>query len=205
MKDIELPIIQTVSLTFKPHEIDMSKAEDMGNGQWRVHLGEIINPDISETIEQARINGGKVLYATTSIEHQLENLLLIYFMGPFIKHDNRRDMFEREILQSSAISYKSKKELVSKIINENDLLQGKKKNKLQGYLKKIMEWRNAFAHGKVQHDNLHGCYVKYYSGTIKELILNDSFWTELEKTFKNCSEMIKEAQLSIEKMDQDED
>lgn len=199
MKDIELPITQTFSLTIDTHNIDMSNAVEMKNGQFKVPLGDMVNESISETTEKARINGGKVLYATTSIEQQLESLLLRYFMGPFIKHDERRVIFERNILQSSALSYSSKKELVSKIINEADLLQGKKKNKLQSFLKKIMEWRNAFAHGKVQHDNIQGCFIKYYAGDSKQLKLTDDFLSDLESVFKECSELIKEAQDNLKK------
>lgn len=198
MKDINLPINQTVSLTIYPRNIDMSNAVEIENGQFIVPLGDMINESISAIMEKARINGGKVLYATTSIEGQLETLLLTYFMGPFVRHEQRRVLFEREILQSSALSYSSKKELVSTIVNEHHLLQGKKKNKLQGGLKKIMEWRNAFAHGKVQHDNTQGCFIKYYSGGIRQLKLTDEFWSNLEVVFNECSELIKEAGDKIE-------
>ena len=197
MKDIELPITQTYSLTIDAHNIDMSNAVEMENGNFMIPLGEMVNESISATIEKARANGGKVLYATTSIEQQLEDLLLRYFMGPFIQHEERRVLFEREILQSSALSYSSKKELVSKIVNEHDLLKGKNKNRLQSTLKKIMEWRNAFAHGKVQHDSVQGCFIKYYAGGSKQLSLTDDFWSELECAFKECSWLIKEAQNHI--------
>jgi hypothetical protein len=201
MKDIELPITQTFSLTIDTHNINMSNSVEMETGQRVVALGEVVNESISATTEKARSNGGKVLYATTSIEQQLEDLLLRYFMGPFIQHEQRRVLFEREILQSSALSYSSKKELVSKIINEHDLLHGKKKNKLQSSLKKIMDWRNAFAHGKVQHDSMQGCFIKYYSGGSKQLKLTDEFWSDLEGVFKDCSELIKEAAISIESIE----
>lgn len=198
MKDIKLPLTQTVSLTIDTHDLDYSNAVENEDGYLVVPLGTAINGEISENMEKARANGGKVLYATTSIEQQLEGLLLRYFMGPFVKHDHRRDVFEREILQSSALSFSSKKELISKLVNHDDLLKGKKKNKLQSALKSIMEWRNAFAHGKVQHDNKKGCFVKYYSGGSKELNLTDDFWSELEAVFKDCSELINDALGNLE-------
>jgi len=198
MKDIKLPLTQTVSLTIDTHNIDYSNAVENEDGHLVVPLGTAMNSEISETMEKARANGGKVLYATTSVEQQLEGLLLRYFMGPFIKHDHRRDLFEREILQSSALSFSSKKELVSKVVNHDELLKGKKKNRMQSVLKNIMEWRNAFAHGKVQHDDRKGCFVKYYSGGGKELNLTDEFWSELETVFKDCSELIKEALGNLE-------
>jgi len=81
MKDINLPLTQTVSLTIDAQDFDMSKAVEDEDGQLIVQLGEAINSEISEGMDKARSNGGKVLYATTSIEQQLEGLLLKYFMG----------------------------------------------------------------------------------------------------------------------------
>ncbi|WP_417502862.1 hypothetical protein [Marinobacter sp.] len=198
MKDIKLPLTRTVSLTIDTHNVDYSNAVENGDGYLVVPLGAVIDREISEKMDKARANGGKVLYSTTSIEQDLEGLLLRYFMGPFVKHDHRRDLFERAILQSSALSFSSKKELVSKVVNHEGLLKGKKKNRLQSVLKSIMEWRNAFAHGKVQHDNRKGCFVKYYSGGSKELNITDEFWSELETVFKDCSELVQEALENLE-------
>lgn len=193
MRDIELPITQTYSLTIDMQSIDMSKAIDRGDGQYIVPLGELVGEKASAISEKARINGGKVLYATTSIEKQIEGVITEYFMGSFMENNDRRIMFEQEITQSSIFSYRSKKELVSKIVNNLDLLPGKKKNKLQSYLKKIMEWRNAFAHGKIHYDNLTGCFVEHYSGGLKQLILTDDYWSEVERVFNECSKLIKQA------------
>ena len=197
MKEINLPITQTFSITIDTRNFDMSKAVDMGNGHVSIPLGNIVDENISSIVEIARKNGGKVLYATTSIEQKLEAILLEYFMGPFIKHDDRRVMFEREILQSSALSYRAKKELVAKVINNGDLLPGNKKNVIQSYLKKIMEWRNAFAHGKIQHDSMAGCFVTYYSGELKTLSLTDEYWDEVERCFKECDAILSEAQQQL--------
>lgn len=165
----------------------------MGDGLLRVPLGNIIDEEKLLVVETARKNGGKVLYATTSIEQKLEAILLEYFMGPFTGHDDRRVMFETEILQSSALSYKSKKELFAKLLNHHEILPGNKKNVVQGYLKKIMDWRNAFAHGKIKHDTRSGCSIRYYSGHPKTLSLTDEYWDEVEKCFKDCDALLNEA------------
>jgi hypothetical protein len=104
MKEIVLPITQTYSITFDAAMFDPSKAVDMGNGRRAIPLGNVVDADIIATVETARRNGGKILYATTSIEQTLESILLKYFMGPFVGHDERRVMFEHEVLQSSALS-----------------------------------------------------------------------------------------------------
>lgn len=201
MKEIELPLTQTFSLTVDTHKLDVSKAVDIGGGRLGIPLGTVVDQDILVATETARKNGGKVLYATTSIEHQLEAILLLYFMGPFIEHSERRVMFESEILQSSALSFSAKKELFTKVANSEALLPGKKKNAVQSHLKKIMDWRNAFAHGNIGHDNIKGCFLRYYSGTPKTLRLSDEYWTELENCYKECSALLKEAMENLEARD----
>lgn len=200
MRDIDLPLTETVSLTVNPAELDMSNAVDTGNGQVMVSLGEMMNSDIQESLKKARANGGSVLYATTSIEQKIEDLLLLYFMGPFTGHDDRRELFEREILQSSALSYSAKKALSEKVVNKNDLLKGKKKNRLQSSLRKIMEWRNAFAHGKIQHDSRKGVFVRYYAGEQKDLPLTDEFWDQVESVFHEAVNLVGEAIETLEQI-----
>lgn len=188
MKEIRLPITQTISMSLKP---DLSKAIDHGNGRFSIPFGGISSDDWLPIIETARKNGGNVLYATTSIEQQLENILMQYFMGPFVKHEERRVLFEREILQSTALGYKAKKELVSTIVIHNLLLDKQGLNKLQKNLKQIMDWRNAFAHGKLIYDTEAGCSLRYYSGNAKTQLLTDDYWTGVEKCFQECIDLLK--------------
>jgi len=192
MKEIQLPINQTISVTFTSEDLASNDAVDMGNGVSRVSLGTMIDAEISDNLQTARKNGGTILYATTSIEQQIENILLKYFMGDFIQYEERREIFEKEILQSSALSYSAKKELLLKIVNNLKLLQRKKKEKLQKCLKDIMVWRNAFAHGNVRNDTKKGCFIKYYSGCEKEFILTDSFWLKIENGFNDGSTLLKD-------------
>ena len=193
MKDIDLPITQTFSLQIDPGKIDHSKAVHNGDGTYMIPLGNLVNDEKSKIVETARRNGGKILYATTSIEQQIESILLLYFMGDFVGPDDKREIFERDILQSSALSYSAKKELISKVINATDSLPGKSKNKLQSYLKNIMEWRNAFAHGKIKYDSKRGCFIAYYSGSVKNLDLTDEYWDTVVSTFRECRELLKNA------------
>jgi len=124
---------------------------------------------------------------------------LRYFMGPFVKHDEKRAIFERDILQSSALTFHSKKELIAKIINPNDLLHGQDKNKVQSYLRNIMDWRNAFAHGKIHYDNMAGCFINYYSGSMRTLHLDNKYWDEVEISFRECSTLLNSLLNEIDK------
>ena len=178
--------------------INPANIVDMGDGKQALKIGELVNPEIISEMDMAQVNGGLVLYATTSIEKWIESILLVYFMGPFIEPNPRRDMFEREVLESSTLTFSSKKELLFKAVNEEDLIKGKSKNKLQGSLKRIMEWRNAFAHGRVQHELTKGVVLKYYSGKPCELILNDEYWSGVEETFRETEKILKEIKKGLE-------
>jgi hypothetical protein len=199
MREINLPITQTFSITLDKAMFDLSKAVDMGDGRHSVSLGNIVDTEMVAKVETARRNGGKILYATTSIEQSIESILLNYFMGPFIEHDDRRVMFEHELLQSSALSFRAKKDLLVKVINTENLLKGGNKDAAQKHLKNIMEWRNAFAHGKMQHDTSKGCFICFYSGGPKTLVLDGKYWDEVEKAFQVCVELLKEAEQVLAK------
>jgi hypothetical protein len=197
MREITLPTTQTFSM---PLDLDVLRSTFAGDGRHQgVTLGTmVVNEKVLSEIATARKNGGAILYATTSIEQKMEYMLLDYFMGPFIRFDARREMFGREILKSTALSYSDKKELVVKVITEGELLLGKKKNIVQKHLKSIMEWRNVFAHGKILHDSKMGCILEYYSGHKQKLYLSDKYWNEVETCFKECDALLDEVGRRLE-------
>ncbi|MBK9160479.1 MAG: hypothetical protein IPM27_02755 [Nitrosomonadales bacterium] len=106
-------------------------------------------------------------------------------------------MFDREILKSTVLSFSAKKELVIKVINEGELLSKKNKPVIPKYLKEIMEWRNAFAHGKLVHDSKNGCVLEYYTGHNKKLHLTDEYWDEVEACFKKCNDFLDEVERKL--------
>jgi hypothetical protein len=183
MKKIELPITQTVSASIK----------FSNEGIIENDIGFIMNEEIQEKMRTARENGGKILYAATSLEQELEDFLLVYFMGPFYEPDTRRHLFENELLKSTMLSFSDKKSLFLKILNSKSFIKGKEKDQLTTQLKSIMDWRNAFAHGKVQHDTVKGCSLKYYSGGHKEHILDEKFWNTVLGIFDSCKQLLKKS------------
>jgi len=190
MREIDLPITQTFSVTIDVQSLNSAPLVDIGDGRMAVKLDSPITEENQTITNTARRNGGAILYAATSIGQKLDSILLHYFMGPFVEHSENRAMFEAEILQSSSLTFNAKKELVSKVINGENLLPGKKKNALQKYLKKIMIWRNAFAHERVCYDNKAGCFVRYHSGSPQKLLLNNEYWDEVEVAFKECDALL---------------
>lgn len=194
MIELNLPIAQTFSMPLDVEKFKRILAGEQVEG----HLGNFdFTQEVWLEIEMARKNGGTILYATTSIEQKMEAVLLNYFMGRFVKYGAKRELFEREILQSSALSYRAKKDLVVKVIEEGEFLRGGQKNAIQKHLKDIMEWRNAFAHGKLQYESKKGCILKYYSGSSKSLHLSDAYWAKVEACFKECDALIDEVDRKI--------
>mgnify|MGYP000063289349 CR=1 FL=1 len=189
MKKIELPITQTVSATFK----------FSSEGIFENDIADMMNEEIQEKMHIARENGGKILYAATSIEQELERFLMTYFMGPFHEPDERRNLFENELLKSTMLSFSDKKSLFLKVLNSKSFIKGKEKDQLTTQLKSIMDWRNAFAHGKVQHNTEKGCSLKYYSGNHTEQVLDDKFWDTVISIFESCKQLLKKSQENMSK------
>jgi len=204
MKEITLPITNTFSLTSQIDKVDYSQCEKMGDS-YLVPLGNMVSPEKQKEIDIARLNGGKILYATTSIERKVEHILLDYFLGPFEGHEERRVIFENDVIQSSSFSYSFKKGLIKKIVDSHELLHGKNKNHLNKYLTDIMNWRNAFAHGNIKYNDPKGCLLEYYSAGKKTSILNDIYWENIEKTYYECERLLKELDKNISSLYEEND
>lgn len=73
----------------------------------------------------------------------------------------------------------AKKHLIVKVAVKFYAFKGKERDRLDGYLKSIIQWRNAFAHGNLALNAAEGVILKYYSGSPKEEVLDDRFWHTL--------------------------
>ncbi len=190
MKEITLPLENTFSFTMDLHNPPLEGSIEV-DGKLIIPLGNFDFAKDAKIIEMARLNGGKILYAATSIEKKLEEVILLYFFGVLKKPNSKRDFFANEVLKASDLTFSYKKELVHKILNESKIINGKKKDNLQRGLKEIMKWRNAFAHGTLQYDKPSGCFIRYYSSGNKILNLEDKFWDLVESTFVECDKILK--------------
>ena len=191
-KKITLPKPQVFSLTLDTKNIRPEQIVEVDSRKG-IFVGSVDFGEGNKELNVVRENGAQIVYATIGIEKLLEDLILIYFFGPFFGPDERRDFFVHNLLQSSSLEFAFKKELTLKIINKSSLLSGKKKSTLQTNLKNINVWRNAFAHGRLEHDNLSGSLVRYFSGTEQILRLDDEYWTTVENCFKETHSALKEA------------
>lgn len=191
MKRIKLPIDTTLFCQFDLKNIDPQSIQVI-DGKKVISFAKI---DISaghKEIEIARDNGAQIVYGLLSVEHKINSILAEYLFGPTLGSPKpKKDFFVNEVLQSNRFDYSFKKELLSTIVSECNLLVGQDKDVLQSHLKKIMTWRNAFAHGHLSADNAQVCYLKYYLGGNKSIVLNDDFWTEVEVCFQQINELFK--------------
>lgn len=195
MKKIELPAINTVSFTLNQESLGYGGIL-MPDGHQHISLGEI-GKTHWENLKAARENGGGILWSTVCLEKIMENILLCYFMGPFKEACDKRDLFNNELLQASFLQLSAKKHLISKVASKFYSFKGKEREKLDGHLKSIIQWRNAFAHGSLVLNGTEGVILKYYSGAPKEEVLSDSFWNTVESVFKSCDELLKKLETLV--------
>lgn len=195
MKEITLPLRYKMSVSVDPSELDNFETGDITltpHGTRQKTIASVTQDDYA-LLETARKNGGILLHATSTIDAYLNSIIKVYFMGSNFRCTLEGNLFERELLKSSVLTFSAKKELTKKIVHERMLLNGKERNNLQRLLKLIMKWRNAFAHGELEHNNIKGCRIQYYSGGKQTETLTDEFWENIESWFFECEALLQKA------------
>ena len=189
MREIKLPASNTVRFTFSGADLS-SSGIIMPDSHTHKSLGGMEGDDY-KNFDIARKNGGVVLWSTVCLEQTIERIILNYFIGPFYGPNTKRQQFENEVLKSSSFQLSFKKQLIHKISESVTALSGKEQSKLQGLLKKIMLWRNAFAHGSLTLDVKTGVELNYYSGGNQSICLSNDYWDAVEDSFNKCTELLK--------------
>jgi len=198
MKEINLPITTTYSIECQVKDLPSEGVLNQSS-RTTIPLGSINIADHEGDGDIARANGGKILYATTSIEKRLEKIISDYIFGLYLSENKRRAFFENELLKASILQLSFKKQLVKKIVQQGKYLKGKERESLEKKLADILKWRNAFAHGTLKCDN-HGKWIlKYYSNGNKAQNLDDAFWDRVVRTFENCNESLRKIDGALSK------
>lgn len=213
MKEIDLLTHETYSIKLDPKPFGYTDADELTvslsiKKMSQMAKIEAVNLDTGEKIEeiditkakedliQARKNGGNVIYTTIVIEQKLNEIISKYLFGndtPNIK----RDFFVKNILCTSHISFSAKKALVLEILDVQEFFEksasandeqkssaNQNKCEFDKLLKNVMTYRNAFAHGELKHESPTGCILNYHSGRHQSLMLDDEFWTKIEKEYE---------------------
>jgi hypothetical protein len=201
MKEINLPI----SRHFVSRAINLEKAKEDLASKKEVSFGTI-DFSCGKELDQARANGGKIIWCAICVEKKLEEIISTYMFPQKVLTNNKgKSFFLTRILNSDLFSYSAKKRLTINIVNEGDLLEGKEKNQLSNVLKKVMEFRNAFAHGDIVYHVDRGCVLKFWQSDPQQAILNDDYWNKIEECFNIahflCDQILKKLQ-SINEFEQ---
>ena len=101
MKKILLPITTSYSLSFGIKELEENEKVTMPNGMKGVNIGGISTSKYNDDLICARDNGARIIWATSSIEKKLEDLVAKYLFTIKIGIVRERDFFINEIISSS--------------------------------------------------------------------------------------------------------
>jgi len=172
----------------------------MPDGLRHVSMGEVGDEDWSE-LTTARANAGKVLWSAICLEQKMDRILVNFFMGPFSEPSSRRWIFESEVIGNPSFKLSFKKRLLDLITQEIGALTGQKRSKLQGTTKRVIGWRNAFAHGHLKLEASRGVVLCYYADGQQEQHLHDRCWAEIESAYRECEELLKDLEKETTKSD----
>ncbi len=189
MKRIDLPIERT----FTTQPVDMHEAyKDLASGKKTIIPLGTIDFSTGKDLDQARTNGGLIIWSSICLEQKLESIITTYIFPTSSKTEKNkgRHFFSNRIIKADHFSYAVKKGLVIDIVNEESLLEGRDKDKLSNALKQVMDFRNRFAHGDIIYEEKNGCVLCYWSGGHKKEILNDEYWTNLEDCFRSGHNLV---------------
>lgn len=139
--------------------------------------------DELSTIEK---NGSELIMAAVMLEDRMIEAVGKLLFGTAAETRKAREFFAEEVMGTSDFSYAFKRRVFTRLLESTGALDAASIKELKAGLNKIMEWRNAFAHGKVLHEHNAGYVLQYYSGGRQELVLDDAFFEKVECTLRNC-------------------
>ena len=143
--------------------------------------------DFDEAREIQRLSG-RIIAAASAIDQVIAEILL----GTIFQEVKvQRELVLGSVLNSDWCSFSAKRRMLSIVVNKFNLLQGKEKSLLEENLKKVMQYRNAFAHGHLAH-NVEVQELHYYEGGPVVKALTDSYFQELEQDFLQTWEALQD-------------
>jgi len=198
MKKIDLPVTRN----FTTRMVDIHQAiKELASGKDKViPLGTIDFGVSGKLLDQARENGGMIIWSATCLEEKLDAVIMRYvFSYENARNSKGREFFANRIIQDDHFSYSMKKSLVVDIMNSESLLEGREKDELAKALKDVMGFRNAFAHGDIKFEVDTGCILSYWSGGAKRVVLSEEYWQNLEDRFKRAHKLVERALANLNK------
>jgi hypothetical protein len=158
----------------------------------RIHLdGSYSKPSPLEGVELDDLatierNGSELIMAVVMLEDRMIEAVSKLLFGTDGSTRRMREFFVEEIIGASELSFAFKRRVFTRLIERTGALDSSDTKELKAGLSKVMEWRNAFAHGKVLHDQEAGYILQYYSGGRQERTLDDALFEKVESTLRRC-------------------
>jgi hypothetical protein len=186
MRDITIPFTETHAITIDLKSVSLGEIKG-----GMVSLGAVDTGAASKLLSVARNNAGKVVYGVVSIERMMQQGITTYLFGIGYPCTPQRNFFVSNFLESSFIEFSAKKTIYVRILEELKLVPDKKsKEDSESKLRRIMNYRNAMAHGamKVANGTVH---LEYYQGESKRDTLNNEYWDKLESAFRDAFDLVR--------------
>lgn len=143
-----------------------------------------------DTAREIRRASGRIISATSAIDQVIAEIIADTIFGEV---KVRRELVFGSVLSSDWCSLAAKRKLLNVAIEEFELLSGPRKCELESNLKKITQYRNAFAHGALAH-NGEDQELHYFEGTPQSATLNDAYFEKLETVYLSTWEALNEIQ-----------
>jgi len=189
MKKIDLPIYRQ----FATQSIDLEEAyKDLASGKKKSVPFGTIDLSVGKDLDQARINGGLIIWSAICLEQKLESIITAYIFPKTEQSGGHkgRHFFSDRIIKADHFSYAVKKNLIIAIVHDDSLVEGRDKDRLPAVLKKVMEFRNMFAHGDIMFEDGIGCVLRFWSGGPKKEVLTDEYLENIEECFRSAHNLI---------------
>jgi hypothetical protein len=151
--------------------------------------------DFEEAREIRRMSG-RIISATSAIEQIIAEIIVDTIFREVKEH---RDLVFGSVLNSDWCSLSAKRKLLVIIIEKFALLTGPRKNQLEKNLKKVTQYRNAFAHGTLAH-NIDAQELHYFEGTPQTAKLDQAYFDKLEEVFLATWELLEEVKQSANRI-----
>lgn len=156
-----------------------------------------ITPDLlAKIMEYADHNKLVIIEAAYDVERILRDIISFYFFSNLEENKSKKTEFDNQILNSDWCSFSSKRKLIQHIIEVENLLEGTKKDQYFSLLRKVMSYRNAFAHGEIATDGRE-VQLSFFEGVPQKKILSDEYLTKIESNIQSCIEISRTMAFSL--------
>ena len=143
--------------------------------------------DMDEAREIRKLSG-RIISAASAVDQMMAEIIADTI---FRETKEQRDLILGSVLGADWCSFAAKRKLLNIAVDKFSLLEGPKKSQLERSLKKVMQYRNSFAHGTLAH-NGEVQELHYFESTPCTATLDDAYFEQVEQAFLTVWELLNE-------------